>query len=191
MAHIKGSRIKIRLDCIRKMGSADTWDQYLASLSPEFQAVLQKGLVPVLKYDIKYFVEMHRAAQRFYGQEHPELTRELGRIAAQDITKGIYSIFFKLGSLEKIIKSGPFLWKQLFDSGNLKILPEITKGNTKVYRLLIEGFDDPAPEIFESFAGVVEELMNHCTSGSGLQVELLTTHKYPPSNCEILVTWNT
>jgi hypothetical protein len=111
----------------------------------------------------------------------------MGQEAAKEITKGIYRVFFELGSTSLMVNAGPLIWKQLFNSGTLRLVREREEGRAKTYRLVVENFDDPAKEIFESFGGVIEGVLQQCKLNN-LRVEIVTQQRFPEANCEYLVS---
>lgn len=187
MVHVKGSRIIPRIKFIHERDPGGVWERILDDLDPEFVRQLQNGVIASQWYPLEHYIQLHRAIDRRLGKGDLALCWEMGKRSALEAFTGMYKVFFKVGSAEFVMASGPVIWKQLYDSGRLRIQNE-SAADSKHYRMIIEGFEQPAEEIWMILAGWVEGALE-ITGVKDMRVSLANTRVCPGSNCEIEAVW--
>ncbi len=121
MPRVKGSTLINRLQYLDVKGTPEQKEQILKTLDAEFQRSIRVGLMPAVWYPLDYFVTLMVSMDKVMGRGDLNLIPEIGRFAGELACKGIYKIFFKIGSVEFILKRAPQFWQQLFDTGTLSI----------------------------------------------------------------------
>ena len=188
MAEVKGNRFIHRLDYLRAHDPGGAEERILADMDPEFVRQLRKGLIKNQWYPIGEYAKFHRLLDRHLGQGDGVLVRELGRLSARDAFKGIYRVFFKVGSPEFIIHSAPILWRQLYNSGTMRIEAEPEAGRSR-HRMVISGFDEPYEELWQIMEGWIEGTLA-LAGVKHVKVWRSPQPRYPGSNAEILASWD-
>jgi hypothetical protein len=117
MAKIKGSMLVNRLKFIDERGNPEKKQKVISLLSPEFQKEVLKGILAVTWYPLDYVTQIVKAIDQVLGKGDMGLYEDIGYHSAAQAARGIYSLFFKLGSPEFIMNKAPTLWRQLMDNG--------------------------------------------------------------------------
>lgn len=191
MAHVKGSRIIPRLKYLDKNDPGGIREKILSELEPELADKIRKGIIAGQWYPVSGYVQLHRLLDKYLGRGDGQLCRKLGRISAQEAFNGLYKMFFKFGSAEFVMTSAPLTWRQLYDSGSLRIQNESAdEGDYRQYRMIIEEFDCPAEEIWNVLAGWVEGTLE-MTGAKDIKVAVAARRVAPNSLCEIEAAWKT
>jgi hypothetical protein len=121
---VKGSALKARMQYVREHGGDPATERLLAALSSEARALATDGFLPNEWYPYAVFVELCEAIDRLHGKGDQELCYELGRYACEANLPTLYRIFFKIGSIQFIIRRAALAWRVTYDTGDLKILEE-------------------------------------------------------------------
>ncbi len=152
MSKIKGSTIISRLKFAEVKGSAQTKDEVIQKLSPDFQDKIKIGILMAAWYPFDYYVELHRTIDQVMGKGDLTLLLDVGKYSAELAVHGVTKIFFKLGSPEFIMKRASAVWHQHYTSG----LMEPIFGEKKTVTFLVKEFEEDSNEMLVTVAGWIQ-----------------------------------
>lgn len=138
MGEVKGSAIAARIRFIRERSSEDTLRAIRAQLTPEHRALVERGVLPHAWVPFELFVSLSVEIDRVLGKGDLALCRELGGYAARVNLPTLYRIFYRIGSLQFILRKAARLWEVHYTSGQM----EAETGDDWA-KLRIVGFDTP------------------------------------------------
>jgi len=125
----------------------------LEKLDPKLRAELGSGVLDSVWYPMSLLLELMRAAVAVHGEGHPELIREMGRASAEYGVKGVYKVFFKVGSPQFIIGRASRVFSSYYDTGRIRV---VESGAGRAV-LDLAGFDAGAPEFCQRILGWMEK----------------------------------
>ncbi len=149
MSKVKGSIILSRLKYAEVKGSADIKKEVITRLSPDFQKLATMGVVMAAWYPFEYYKELHRAIAQVMGKGDMKILAEVGRYSAEYAIKGVTRIFFKVGSVEFIIKRAAAVWRQHYNSGFMT--PQFNE--PKQVNFYIKEFEEDSQELMVTVGG--------------------------------------
>jgi len=115
MPKVKGSTVLPRLEYIKQKGG--DLEKVLALVNPGFSREVKKGILLNTWYDFDGYLELSGAADRVMGKGDLAMVWDMGRFSAEYAFKGIYKMFYKIGTPEWVMKMGMSVWKQYYDTG--------------------------------------------------------------------------
>lgn len=141
MANVKGSLISNRHKFIKErltVAQATKIEEWFdPQVWPKVKAVIPQGWYPY-----HYLTDLNDAINDVVSPENPEIMLELGHYSATLASRGVYKIFFKIMSVERILEKASKLWDSLMDSGTCTIV----KNAAKDIDYTLTGFPEPIPD---------------------------------------------
>jgi predicted hydrocarbon binding protein len=150
MALMKGSAFTARFAYLRA-AHPDRWDELVAALSAETQALARGPCLKGSWYPFASFVDLNVQADRLFGKGDLALARELGRDAAKVNMPALYRLFYKIGSVEYALDKIASAWRQHHDSGRLEMTMTPSSPPGALVRLV--DFAAPHPALCRSLEG--------------------------------------
>lgn len=138
MSDVKGSAITARIRYVTEIWGDEGWERLRASLSPESQDALRRGVLPHTWVPFEVFVELCVKADAMYGAGDLGLCRDMAVYSADVNLTTLYRIFLKLGTPRFLLSKAPQLWSVHYSAGHLT-LTEVPHGGI----LSIHDFDTP------------------------------------------------
>lgn len=126
MANIKGTAVDASLRYVRERFGEATLDRVLAALPETDRAALGQGVLASSWYPMDAFLHFMQEAERQLGPQEPDLLRRMGRASSDYALKGIYKIFFKVGSPEFIIARAAPVFSSYYDTGQIKVVESVS-----------------------------------------------------------------
>lgn len=123
-------------------------NRIVAELSPEERQSME-GLLASAWYPLPLLVKVMRLARAQLGAQAPDIVRDIGRASADYGLKGIYKIFFKVGTPSFIISKAPTVMKTYYSTGRAYT----TVNEEKHAGMEMVDLEDPAPEVCERLEG--------------------------------------
>jgi hypothetical protein len=188
MPKVKGSTVLPRLDYVKQKGG--DLEKILSLVNPDFAREVKKGILLNTWYDFSGYLELSRGADEVMGKGDLALVWDMGRFSAEYAFRGIYKMFYKIGTPEWVMKMGMSVWKQYYDTGKAQVVMEkVAKG--KQARVCIEGYD-PAAKGFDVFwrsVGGWTERSIELSGGKNVKVTKAEKHSFPNTCCELIMLW--
>lgn len=184
MVQVKGSTLVPRLKFIQERGRGEQKEQALGRLSPEFRQAVALGLLQNQWYPFDYFVQLTQAIDKVFGRGDLSFIPELGRYSAEAALKGIYKVFYKVGSPEFIIKRATRVWSQYYSSGSLTV---VTAGPKQV-KIVLADFALPLREHCLSVLGWIQKTLE-MSAGHPARVEETQCRLKGDTTCEFTAAW--
>jgi hypothetical protein len=119
MIKAKGSTLLNRLQYAREKATPAQMNAIVSKLNPGFQKRISLGIMPADWYPFEDCLELMTVIDQVMGKGDLALVPEIGYFAGKYACQGIYKIFFKIGTVEFILKHAPKFWEQLYDHGRL------------------------------------------------------------------------
>ncbi|MCK5242852.1 hypothetical protein KAR34_10400 [bacterium] len=157
--NFKGSAIITRLRYLDERTDPAAKTRVLARLSPDLQKEIKKGVLSSKWYPFQYYVEINQAIDKIIGNGDLLLLPELGRFSASAAMKWLYSVFYKIESPEFIINKASSLFRQYFDSGQLKVLEKGRRTHGFYAVVDLQDFAAPCREHCLSCAGWIHQTL--------------------------------
>ncbi len=184
MSKIKGSTILSRLKYAEVKGSPQMKQMVIDKLSPELQKQIEIGILMAAWYPFDYYAQLHRVIDQVMGTGDSKLLLDVGKYSAELAVQGVTKIFFKLGSVEFIIKRAAAVWRQHYTSGIM--VPEFTEPKKVIF--YIREFEEDSKEMMITVAGWIKRTGEL----SGCKNVTVSYKKYPENNAityQYLLTW--
>jgi hypothetical protein len=121
--NVKGSALRARLQYAADKGE-EASRLLLDHLSPSTRTLCETGLLVNGWYPFSAFVELNTALDRLFGQGDLSLCYEIGRYACDVNLKTLYKIFFRIGSVQFIVRRAAAAWRVNYDDGQMRVLAE-------------------------------------------------------------------
>jgi hypothetical protein len=118
--HVKGLVLRARMDYVEKRFGEAALSRVIAEVPPESRAALRADILVSSWYPLSTLLDMAVTLDRLYGKGDLELSREMGRNAAQVALQGVHRNFAKEHDPGFVIRMLPLLWGQYYDSGRLE-----------------------------------------------------------------------
>jgi len=125
MANIKGTAVDASLRYVRERFGEATLDRVLAALPEADRAALGHGVLASSWYPMAAFLRFMQEAERQLGPQESDLLRRMGRASSDYALRGIYKIFFKVGSPEFIIARAAPVFSSYYDTGQMKVVESV------------------------------------------------------------------
>lgn len=187
MAKVKGSTFVPRLNFMLSHDPGGYRERVMQQVPAACAQEIEKGMLTNQWYPLEWYVELNRAIDLVFGQGDMKLVWELGRVSADEALKGIYKVFYRVGSPEFIIKSAAVVWKQYYDCGQLQISNEPCPRGKKI-RVAVKSFETPTEIIWMAVGGWIERTLE-LSGGRNVKIEISRTRVLPGTDCEYVCTW--
>ncbi len=165
MTRVKGTAVVSTLRFVGERFGEDGLKSVLADLSPEDRAQVETGALASAWYPFALLLRIMKAAGTRFGGKAPELYREMGEASAEHGLTTVYKIFFRVGSPQFIISRASAVFKNYYDSGEMKAVVS-EKGHAV---LELAGFAEPAPEFCERVVGWMQRTLE-LSGGTDLRI---------------------
>lgn len=131
MASIKGTAVEASLRYVRERFDDATLGRVLDALPEADRAAFRHGVLASSWYPMDAFLRFMEESERQLGPQEPDLVRRMGRASSEYSLRGIYKIFFKVGSPEFIIARAAPVFSSYYDTGQMKVV-ESVPGHAKM-----------------------------------------------------------
>lgn len=152
MAQVKGTAVVASLRYVGERFGKDALQRVLDALSPDERQLLAGGVLASSWYPMPLFLRFMQEAERQLAAQESAVIRRMGRASADYGIKGVYRIFFKLGSPEFIIGRAARVFGSYYDTGQIAVV-ESRAGRAV---LDLTGFSG-APQFCERILGWMEQ----------------------------------
>jgi hypothetical protein len=153
LPQVKGTAVRASMRFLQERFGPAGVGPVLEKLDPKHRAELGSGVLDSVWYPMSLLLELMRAAVAVHGEGHPELIREMGRASAEYGVKGVYKVFFKVGSPQFIIGRASRVFSSYYDTGQIRV---VESGPGRAV-LDLAGFDAGAPEFCQRILGWMEK----------------------------------
>lgn len=185
MAKVKGTALMPRIKYMEEKSSPEQKERVISQLSPEFQKDLHQGILLGSWYPFEYYLEINRALDLVLGTGDFSLIPKLGYYSAEQGLKGVYKLFYKVGSPEFIIARGAKVWNQYFVNGQLNV-EEVAR---RVVRLTLTDVEAPSEEHCLSVLGWVRRMLE-LAGAKNVRTEQSKCRRKGAPYCEIMARWD-
>ena len=152
MAQVKGTAIVASVRYVRERFGEEALKRVLGPLPQEERLVLEGGILASSWYPMPLFLHFMQEVERQLGAQEPQVIRRMGAASAEYGIKGVYKVFFKLGSPEFIIGRAARVFGSYYDTGQI-VVSESRAGRAV---LDLTGFEG-APQFCERILGWMEK----------------------------------
>lgn len=152
MAQVTGTAVVASLRYVKERFGGDALQRVLAALSDDERKVLDAGILASSWYPMPLFLRFMREAERQLAAQEDSVIRRMGAASAEYGIKGVYKIFFKMGSPEFVIGRAARVFGSYYDSGRIEVVE--TRAGRAV--LDLHGFEG-APQFCERILGWMEK----------------------------------
>jgi hypothetical protein len=184
MSNVKGAAITARLRFVRERHGDAGLRRLLDEVSPAARAALDARVLPQAWVPYDHFVEVAVTADRLFGRGDLALCQEMGRHAAEVNLPTLYRIFYRLGSVQYILRKAAQLWSVHYDSGQLAAMEE----GAGATRLEIVAFERPHRAHCLSVLGWAARSIE-LSGGTVLKAEEERCRTRGDESCEIVLRW--
>jgi hypothetical protein len=154
LARVKGTAVQSSLRYVRERFGDAVLADVLGGLAEDDRRQLE-GVLASSWYDVALFLRFMLESERKLGAQEPGLVRNMGRASCDYGVKGVYKVFFRLGSPEFIIGRAARVFSSYYDTGELRILE--TRPGRCVGELV--GFEGGAPQFCERIFGWMQRTL--------------------------------
>jgi hypothetical protein len=137
----RGPNFVFAQEFIRATHGSEIWDQVVATMPPEAQAVWSSSPLVTGSYPFSAFKSMVNALADVVGHIPTEETAAMYEFIADRSLSTIHKFFFRFADPPYVIKRYPILWQRFFASGEVRVL-EARKGSARLEFELPEIFLD-------------------------------------------------
>lgn len=155
MTNVKGTAILATVRYLGETFGPRALGAILAELAPDERRCIEDGLLASAWYPFPLLLKLMRLANDHHGLREPDLCRSIGRASADYSLKGIYRVFFKLGSPEFVIAKASTVMKTYYSTGDMQVVVS-EKGHAVVQ---MEAFADPAVELCQRLEGWMQRTL--------------------------------
>ncbi|MEW6516351.1 MAG: hypothetical protein AB1439_05530 [candidate division FCPU426 bacterium] len=185
MAKVKGTALMPRIKYLEEKATPEQKEKIVALLSPEFQKEVRQGIFLGTWYPFEYYIEINRALDKVLGTGDLSLIPKLGYYSADQGLKGVYKLFYKVGSPEFIIQRGAKVWNQYFVNGQLNVA-KVAPGEA---RITLTEVESPTEEHCLSVLGWVHRTLE-LSGGKNVRTEMSKCRRKGAPFCEITARWD-
>lgn len=125
MASIKGTAVDASLRYVRERFGEAALGRVLDALPEADRGALGGSVLASSWYPMDALLRFMQEAERQLGPQEPDLVRRMGRASSEYSLKGIYRIFFKVGSPEFIIARAAPVFSSYYDTGQMKVVESV------------------------------------------------------------------
>jgi predicted hydrocarbon binding protein len=185
--HVKGIVLNSRIAYVEKYHGKEGFERVLEALSPEARAMVGGEILVSSWYPLQATVETLVTIDRLFGKGDLSLCREMGRYTARAaLAGGVQQSFVREHDPGFVIKMGPVIWRQYYDSGEIQV--EQTGEESAISRIV--DFEEPHKVLCLSIQGWMEEAME-IWGGTEIQVTETKCLTRGEKCCEFVCSWVT
>jgi len=184
LAKIKGSALIARMNYIRQKCTPEQKERILAELDEDIKKIFNFTVFASQWYPLEHMVNLSLAIDKVMGKGDQALLWELGYFSAVEAVKGIYKVFFKIGTPEFVIRRSAQLWNRYYDSG--KMTAVLLKKNQ--VSLVLEDFDSPMHEHCLAVQGWIQGVLE-LSGGKNVKIENSQCRAKRAKVCEFVASW--
>jgi hypothetical protein len=155
VAQVKGTAVVASVRYLTERFGEDALKRVFRFLPEEDRRVLEQGLLASSWYPMPLFLRFMQEAEQQLRAQEPEVIRQMGAASADYGIKGVYKIFFKVGSPEFIISRAARVFSSYYDTGRIDVV-EAARGRAV---LDLTGFLG-APQFCDRIRGWMERTVS-------------------------------
>ena len=183
--HVKGLLLKSRFEYVRQFFGEKGEAALLHAISSEARAMVADGILVSTWYPIDHVIEILVKLDELLGKGDFELARKMGaHTARMALAGGVQQSFAKENDPAFVLKMGPLLWQQYYDTGRVEV--ESLGPESAVSRIL--DFGAPHLAICMGMLGWIEEAIG-MWGGQNVRVEMTTCRTRGDDICEFTTHW--
>jgi len=122
VARVKGTAVRASLRFLQERFGPTGTGSVLERLEPGDREMVMSGLLDSVWYPMPLLLRLMRAATEVHGAAEPELLRKMGRASAESGVRGVYKVFFKVGSPQFIIGRAARVFGSYYDTGEIRVV---------------------------------------------------------------------
>jgi hypothetical protein len=122
LARVKGTAVRASLRYLQDRFGPTGTGAVLEKVPAEDREQVSSGLLDSVWYPMPLLLRLMRAASEAHGAAEPELARHMGRASAESGVRGVYKIFFKVGSPQFIISRASRVFGSYYDTGRIRVV---------------------------------------------------------------------
>ncbi|MCK4667657.1 hypothetical protein KAU33_12955 [Candidatus Dependentiae bacterium] len=119
---IKGSAIISSIDYIKIHFGEEGKKEVFARLPEEEQKIVNQPVLSSMWYPLSIFINLNQFTDSIFGKGDLELVRIMGAFGAEHDLKTIYKIFYKIGSIQFILKRASQVFSTYYNQGQMQVL---------------------------------------------------------------------
>jgi len=154
LARVKGTAIRASLRFLQERFGPTGTGSVLDRLEAADREMVISGLLDSVWYPMPLLLRLMREATAVHGAAEPELIRKMGRASAESGVRGVYKVFFKVGSPQFIIGRAARVFGSYYDTGEIRVV-ESGPGKAVLDLSSFEG----SPEFCQRILGWMERTM--------------------------------
>jgi hypothetical protein len=151
MAKVKGTAVVASLRYVNERFGEEALKRILRFLPEGDRQLLEAGVLASSWYPMTLFLGFMREAEQQLSAKEPGVIRNMGAASAEYGIKGVYKIFFKIGSPEFIIGRAARVFASYYDTGRIEVV-ETAPGRAVLDLVGFEG----APQFCQRILGWME-----------------------------------
>jgi hypothetical protein len=183
MAQVKGTAVVASLRYVRERFGPEALAKILRFLPDEDRNAIEAGLLASSWYPMPLFLRFMQEAERQLEPKEPSVIRLMGAASAEYGIKGVYKIFFKVGSPEFIIGRAARVFGSYYDTGRIEVV-ETASGKAV---LDLTGFEG-APQFCARILGWMERTVTMAGAKDLVSAHSRCVHRGDPV-CRFEGTW--
>lgn len=184
MAQVKGTAVVASLRYVNERFGEEATRRVLRLLPEADRRVLEAGILASSWYPMDLFLRYMQEAERQLSLKEPDVVRRMGAASAEYGIRGVYKIFFKVGSPEFIIGRAARVFGSYYDTGRIEVV-ETGRGRAV---LDLAGFCG-APQFCERILGWMARTVEMAGAKNLRSQHPLCVHRGDPV-CRFEGTWD-
>lgn len=122
VGNVKGLLLKSRFEYVRQFFGEKGEAALLSAISSEARAMVVDGILVSTWYPIEHVIEILVKMDEVLGKGDFELARKMGAYTARmALAGGVQQSFAKENDPAFVLKMGPLLWQQYYDTGRIEV----------------------------------------------------------------------
>jgi hypothetical protein len=118
----KGAGFKAMVRALNEMYGEAAVKRVIEACGPELRSFVAKKTLDNVWLPDRVGTDLVVTADRLLGKGDFSLIRKVGYCVAKDNLTGIYKIYVKMSSISGLLKRADQIWRQYFNTGNVKVL---------------------------------------------------------------------
>lgn len=152
MAKVKGTAVVASIRYVTERFGDEALRRILRFLPDDDRQTLEAGVLASSWYPMSLFLRFMQEAEQQLSSQEPDLIRRMGAASAEYGIRGVYKIFFKIGSPEFIIGRAARVFGSYYDTGRIEV---VESGPGRAV-LDLAGFEG-APQFCQRIIGWMEK----------------------------------
>jgi len=153
---VKGSAVSTLPLFVRDNFGEDGFQKWFVSLSPDAQKVFEKNVLSIGWFPlIQILFEPTKKICDLFYRGSLKGAWDSGRFSAEQVLKGVYKVFIKLGSAAFITKKASSILPTYYEPSEMKIA-DLQPSSSVIH---ITKFDEPSPIIDNRIGGWMEKAL--------------------------------